>query len=238
MRFADCRTPSEVRARVSQWNDRPRGNLQLSDPPIGAGLGSPLVGVDGRVAGVWTGGTAAAPSTRAVNLLAQARRNVTAAQLLAVADVSRRENHAYGSVVIASDVTGATAKITPLESWHWNGLQSGGTAPFAFAGPMGRYKVEVTAPGDLRREQEITIRPGAEQRLMVALRAVAAATPGGPSTAQPKKSSKKLWWILAGIGGGGAVAALAGGGGGGGGTTPPPPTTTGSLTVHIPVNNP
>jgi hypothetical protein len=97
---------------------------------------------------------------------------------------------------------------------------------------MGRYRVEVTGPGNIRREQEITIRPGAQERLLVALRAVAVAPQTG---VQPKKSNKKIW-LLAGIGGVGAAAALALGGGGGGGTQQPPPSTSGSITVQVPVN--
>ena len=239
LRFSDCRTPSDVRVLVSQWTDRPRGDLKLSDSPSGAAAGTPLVDVQGRFAGVWAGGTEAVAALKTTPLLEQARRNIAQGQLVAMSDVSRKENHAYGSVVIASDVTGATARITPLESWQWESLQATGAAPFTFTGPMGRYRVEMTAPGDLRREQEIVIRPGTEQRLLVALRGVAVAAPGAPGTAQPKKSSKKLWWILAGIGGGGAVAALAGGGGGGGGgTPPPPPPSTGTITVRVPVSPP
>jgi hypothetical protein len=232
IRFPDCRTPADVRVRVAQWADRPRGTLQLSDAPTGAALGSPLVDVEGRLTAIWTAGTAAVPAPRALTLLDAARRNVAQAQLVAIGEVSRRENHAYGSVVITADMTGATARVTPLEPWHWEGLQAGGAAPFTFSGPMGRYRVEVTGPGNIRREQEITIRPGAQERLLVALRAVAVAPQTG---VQPKKSNKKIW-LLAGIGGVGAAAALALGGGGGGGTQQPPPSTSGSITVQVPVN--
>ena len=239
--FSDCRTPSDARVRVAQWNDRPRGALQLSDAPAGVTVGAPLVGVDGRLAGVWTGGTSAVPAPRVGTLLDIARRNVAQGQVLAVGEVSRKENHAYGTVLVASDMTGATAKVIPLETWQWDALQASGNTPFAFAGPMGRYRVEVTGPGDVRRQQEITIRPGAEERVFVALRSVATTVPGAPATGQPKKKSK-MPWILAGIGGVGAAAGLAlaggGGGGGSGGTPPPPPATTGSIRVRIPVTPP
>jgi hypothetical protein len=231
LRFADCRTPSDIRARVTQWTDRPRGPLQLSDQPTGAASGSPLVDVDGRLTGVWLGATGAVPAPKTVTLLNQARRNVTQNQLLALGDVSRRENHAYGSVIIASDLSGASARITPIEPWHWAALQSRGTTPFTFAGPMGRYRVDVTGPGDARREQEVTIRPGAQDRVVISLRSIAAMQ-GGPATVQPKKKSR-LPWILAGVGvvGVGAAAALGGGGGGGGGGAQP-----GSISIQVPVN--
>ncbi len=237
LRFADCRTPTETRARLDQWNDRPRGALVLSDAPAGAATGSLLVDVDGRLTGIWTGGTSGAAAPRAVTLLDQARRNVAANQLLALRDVSRRENHAYGSIAIASDVTTASVKLTPLETWHWAGLQAAGAAPFTFAGPMGRYRLEVTGAGDARREQEITLRPGVNERLVVNLRSVAVG-PGATAPAVGKK--RKKWpWILAAVGGGGAAAlALGGGGGGGGGPPPPPPVTTGSISVSVPVNPP
>jgi hypothetical protein len=229
--FTDCRTPTDVRVRVAEWTDRPRGALQLSDAPLGAAPGSPLVDVAGRVTGIWTGAESAVPSTRAAALLEAARRNIAQSQVLATRAISRRENHAYGSVLVAVDVAGAAARISPMEAWHWTALQSAGNTPFNFAGPMGRYRLEVTAPGNLRREQEFTIRPGENQRIMVALRSVAAA-PNTPATVIPKKRSK-MPWILGAVGGGGALAALAlmgggGGGGGGGGRT------TGDISISVP----
>jgi trypsin-like peptidase len=238
LRYADCRAPSEVLVRVSQWNDRPRGALQLSDAPAGATVGSLLVDVQGRLTGIWTGGTAAAPATRAVALLDQARRNVAQGQLIALTDVARRENHLYGSVIISTDVTGVTAKITPLEQWQWAALQTTGGVPFTFTGPMGRYRLEMTGPADARREQIFTVRPGAQERVIVSFRATVAAGQNVPATVA-KRGSKKPW-VIAGVGGGAALlAAVAlGGGGGGGGTPPPPPPTTGSIRVRVPVNPP
>ena len=175
IRYADCRAPTEALVRVSQWTDRPRGPLQLSDTPTGAVVGSPLVDVQGRLTGIWTGGATAAPATRAVTLLDQARRNVALGQVLALTDIARRENHLYGSVIISTDVAGATARITPMEQWHWAALQQSGGVPFTFSGPMGRYRVEMTGPADARREQVVTIRPGAQERVIVSFRAVVAA---------------------------------------------------------------
>jgi len=238
--FTDCRTAADSRVRVAQWIGRPAGTLQLTDPPAAGTAGAALVDVEGKIAGVWTGSTTAVPSLRIIPLLDAARRAVAQGQLTTIAEVSRKENHAYGTVVIASDMTGATARVTPLETWHWDGLQSSGNTPFAYAGPMGRYRVEVTGPGDVRRQQDVTIRPGAEERVFVALRSVATTVPGAPPASAPAKKKSKMPWILAGVGGAGLVGALAlgGGGGGGGGGNPPPPPTTGSITLHVPVTVP
>ena len=65
--------------------------------------------------------------------------------------------------------------------------------------------MEVTGPGNVRREQEVTIRPGAQERLMVALRSVAVAPQA--TGVQPQRKSNRKIWIIAGIGGLGAAAA-------------------------------
>src|SRR5438093_7260880 len=87
LNFADCRTPSDIRVRVSEWTDRPRGALRLSDAPTGASAGSPLVDVAGRLSGVWMAGTSAVAAPKATALLDLARRNVASGQLLALSDV-------------------------------------------------------------------------------------------------------------------------------------------------------
>jgi hypothetical protein len=234
IRFADCRTPSESRVRVTQWNERPRGALQLGEAPAGAAVGSPLVDVAGRLAGLWTGENTAIAGPALGTLLATARRNLTAGQMLSTNDVARRESHAYGSMAIAADVAAATVRVTPLETWQWSTLQANGAAPLTFIGPMGRYRVAVTAPGGAQREQDVTIRPGAHERHVIALRNAVA---GGGSAPTIAKKKSKLPWILGGVAAVGAGAALALGGGGGG-TPPPPPPTTGTITVTIPTNPP
>ena len=237
VRLADCRTPSESRVRVTQWNARPAGRLQLGDPPAGATSGSLLFDVEGRLSGVWSAGNSGVAAPQVAALLATARRNVATGQLSAVADVSRRENHLYGSVAVATDLSPATVRVSPLETWQWESLQASGAAPLTFIGPMGRYRLEVSGPGGARREQDVTIRPAAHERLVVALRNVAAATPSGPAPVARKRS--KLPWILGGVAAvGGAAAVAMGGGGGGGGTPTPPPPTTGTISVSVPVNPP
>jgi hypothetical protein len=237
LRLADCRTATEQRVRITQWTDRPRGALELSEPPQGAAPGSPLVDVRGLLAGVWSSGGSAVAAANITTLLNQARAAAAQGRLLAVGEVSRTENHLYGSIIVASDMTGATAKITPLETWQWAGLQTSGAAPFTFAGPLGRYKVEVTGSGGARREQEITIRAAAQQRVVISLPKATLATQSQTSAAIPTRKRSKLPWIIGavGLGGAGAVAALAGGGSKGNGPVPNP---NGSITVRVPVNPP
>lgn len=230
VRLGECRTPSDTRVRVARWTDRPTGALQLGDALTDAPTGTAIVDREGRLAAVWTGGASALPAPRLTPLLDEARRN--AAQSTPVVDISRRENHQYGSMAIAANATGATISVTPLETWQWTGLAASGPSPLTFVGPMGRYRLQVTAPGAAAHEQEITIRPGAQQRLVVAARAVAT----GPETAAPVvgKRRSKLPWILGGAGGVALIGALAMGGGGGGGGGGP--ATTGSISVQVPVN--
>lgn len=235
VRLADCRTPTETRVRVTEWSDRPRGALQLSAAPAGAVIGTPLFDVDGRLAGVWSGGTTGVAGPVAAALMDQARRNRASGQAMTPSELARRENHAFGSFVVASDVTGATVRVSPTETWHWSSLQAGGPTPLTFIGPMGRYRVEVSGAPGQRAERDVTIRAGAQERVMIPLRV--AATANAPATVSARKRSK-LPWILGGVAVAGAGAALAMGGGGGGGTPPPPPPTTGTITVTVPVNPP
>lgn len=228
-RLTECRTPSETRTRVNLWTDRPRGALQLSGAPLGAVVGSPLIDVNGRLSGVWGDESRAVPAPAIASLVTAARRAIAASQVQAVADVARRENHAYGSIAIGADLPGTSLRVSPLETWQWESLRAAGAAPLTFIGPMGRYRVEASAQGGATRQQEFTIRPGATERLVVTLRQVAAAP--GAGTAVVKKRSK-LPWILGGVGLAGAGAALALGGGGGG--EKPPPPCCGSINISIP----
>jgi hypothetical protein len=228
MGFTDCRTPVETRVRITEWSGRPLGSLTLSDPLTRAVPGSPLADVLGRIAGVWSREALAAPGPRAIELLAEARRNAAQRQLLSVADVARREQHAFGTVVIATDQAGASARVTPLEPWHWRGLEAGGPVPLTLTGPMGRYHVVVTA-GDLRREQDVTIRPGAQDQVVVTLAPIVAQVP--VPGVQPQRRGR-FPWLLAVLGAGGAAAAVVVLGGGGGGTVDPP--STGGILIRVP----
>ena len=235
VRLADCRTASDARTRVVQWTNRPGGTLQLADAQTNAPGGAALVDKDGRIAAVWTSGTAAVPAPRISALLDQARAN--AAQAAAVADISRRENHSYGSFIIASDLSGASISVAPVETWQWESLAASGPAPFTLVAPMGRYRVSATTPGGARKEEFITIRPGAVSRVVVSLRTVAAGAES--STPQVGRKKSKLPWILGGVGAVGVAAVALGGGGGGGpggnngGNNG---STKGTISIQIPVN--
>jgi hypothetical protein len=229
IRLADCRTPSDARVRLVEWTNRPTGALQLGDTPAEVPVGTALVDASGRLAGVWTGGASAVAAPSVVALLDQARRSV--AQTIAVQEVGRRENHLYGSVAIAANLTGATLGVSPVESWQWETLATSGPAPLTFVGPMGRYRVQASTPAGARSEQFVIIRPGAHERVVVSVRALAAGS-DVPSPVVTKRRSK-LPWILAGAGGVGLAAALALGGGGGGETP-----QKGSISISVPVNPP
>jgi len=191
-----------------------------------------MIDVAGKLAGLWSSGTGAVPAARLTPLLDAARRTLAQNQATTLADVARKENHIYGTAVIAADLP-ASVKVTPLETWQWSAVAANGPAPLTFAGPVGRYRVEVTGAADARREQEITIRPDAEQRVAIALRAP---QPNLAATQVPmqKKGKSKLPWVLlaVGVAGGGAAAAMGGGGGGGGSN--PPPSNPGSIHIRFP----
>ena len=231
VQLAQCRTLSDSRSAIDEWTQRPLGSLRLSDP-IPSVAGAPVVDYLGRLAGISSGATTAIPAPTAAALIDLARRNVAAAQLMTVAEVARRENHVFGAVAVTADVPNATVKVTPLERWHWAELATSGTAPFNFAGAVGRYRLETSAPGLPSRTQEITILPGQTARVAIPLRTVAAGGAGQPAAAAKKGGMPKWVWIVA-LGGVGAAAAAAGGGGGGGGGA-----STGSLNLSIPVNPP
>ena len=236
--LAQCRTPSDTRAAVDEWTQRPLGALRLSETVAQGVPGSPVVDYLGRLTGIWSGGTGAIAAPNAAALFDIARRNITAQQTLAVNEVARRENHIFGALAVSADVPGASVRLIGLERWHWTAITAGATgpAPFNFNGPIGRYRLETSAPGLTARTQDVVIRAGETIRIAVPLRTVAAAPLGGPPPATVKKGGVPKWVWFAVIGGGAAAAAALGGGGGGsgGGTAP----TTGSINISIPVNPP
>jgi S1-C subfamily serine protease len=234
LRYPDCRGAQVGRTQITRWRDRPAGLLELRDSLSGGEQGGPLIDRTGAVLGLGSTARTAVPADRIAPLLDQARRNAGAGQLLALGEVARRENHLYGSVAISSSVSGATARITPLEAWHWSELAWTGPLPHTFVGPMGRYQLEVTSQAqELVRRTQFTIRPAAADRLAVTPE-VLAQQPPAPGAAAPRKGGFPM--PLA-IGGGAAVVgglALLLLGGGGGGPPPPPPPTTGGITITFP----
>lgn len=230
--FANCTTPRDVQVAVSTVGV---SDIRLRDP-LEAGMGL-LVNASGAVVGYATSPTSGVNASRAHEVLEQARRNVSTAAVLTVGQVALRENHAFGTVTITSDVAGADVLITPIETWQWPGSGASGTLPYTFRGPMGRYRLQLRAAGQTRREMEITIRPALADRLSVTVQPVAQQPQ--PVAAQPPQVRKK------GGGGGVIVLAILGAGAAGAGVflltkkgeeTPPPNggTNVGNITVTVP----
>ncbi|MCC7000595.1 MAG: PEGA domain-containing protein [Gemmatimonadaceae bacterium] len=215
--LTQCRTPSDTRAVVEEWAQRPLGALRLSETIAQGVAGSPLVDYQGRLLGVFTHARAAQAAPAVTPLLEQARRNLAAQQTLTLGELARRENHAFGVVAVTADVLGATAKLTPRENWHLPTDGTTGPAPLTYSGPMGRYTLETSAPGVPAKTQDITIRPGETVRVQVMLRTAIAQTPNNtlPPAGTVKKGGVPKWVWIAVLGGGAAAAAALGGGGGG-----------------------
>lgn len=226
--LAQCRTLSDSRASIDEWTQRPLGALKLSQAVPQGVVGTPVVDYLGRLVGIWTAGTGAVPAPNASALFDIARRNIAGEQTLTLADVARRENHLHGALVVTADLPGATVRLTPLERWQWAELAASGAAPFNFTGPVGRYRLETSAPGIPARAQEVVLRAGETVRVPVILRQIAQG--GGQPAAAAKRGISKWVWIAV-IGGGAAAAAALGGGGGGGEPTGP---TTGTIVISVP----
>jgi hypothetical protein len=157
--------------------------------------------------------------------------------VLTVGQIALRENHAYGSVALSYGVAGADARITPLETWQWPQTAMSGALPLTFAGPMGRYHLQVRVAGQVQQERDFSVRPAMADRLAIAVEQVAQQPqPVAPPPQAKKKGGGGGGIVLAilGVGAAGAaVAVLAGKKGGGGGITPPP-GQTGSISVTVP----
>ncbi len=230
--FANCTTPRDREVKVTSAGVT---DLRLGDslePSIG-----PLLNASGAIVGYATGGTSAANASRVSQVLEQARRNVGTSAVLTVGQVALRENHAFGTVAITSDVAGADVLIAPLETWQWPGAGASGALPYTFRGPMGRYRLQLRVGGQTQREMEFTVRPALADRLSVMVQPVAQQPQ--PVAAQPPQVKKK------GGGGAGIVLGILGAGAAGvgvylltakkdttgnGGTT----TQTGNITITVP----
>jgi hypothetical protein len=221
--YPTCQAPADTRSRLGA---AVQPALELVDSLRDAERTGPLINSDGQLVGVVTGSRAAVPLSAVQTLLDAARRQVAAAQKLTVAQVALRENHAYGSVAITADATGVTARITPLETWQWPGLAWSGNLPRTFSGPMGRYRLEVTFPGQAARQLQFTIRAGVAERFPVTTQMA-----GGPGPQVPAARKRGFPWPIAlvGVGAAGAAVFLLAG---------KKPTTvdggTGGLTIQIP----
>lgn len=235
--FPDCVSSKDQRVAVAGAT---AGGVQLRDSVPGATHPGPLVDAQGVIVGLVTGPQSAVGAARIAQVLDQARRNVVAGNVQTVAQVALRENQAYGSVALSSDLTGAQARITPLETWQWPETATSGALPLTFVGPMGRYHLQLSAGGQVQRETEFTVRPAVADRLAVTVQAVAAEPqPAVPQPQAKKKGGGGAGIILAVVGigaAGAAVAVLASkkSSSSSGGGNPPPPTGAGSIQINVP----
>ena len=206
--FTNCQAAAVAKTRVTSWADRPNGPLQLGDTLPAVAQNAPLLDRAGSMIGLTAGARGAVPGLHALEILAQARRNVAGAQTISVAELGKRENHLFGSLLVRSTTTGASVRITPMEAWQWSELVRQAAAPVTFAGPAGRYRVELLVGGSVRLQDTVTIAAGAQSP--VSLEApVQVATPTGaqqPGIAR-RKGKSPLPFVLIG-GGGAAVAAI------------------------------
>ncbi|HXV85489.1 MAG TPA: serine protease, partial [Gemmatimonadales bacterium] len=167
-----CSTAADIRTRVAA---QPVGaRLDVADSLNPGDNAGPVIDGQGRLVAVHGQGRQAASYAAVQTLVAQARTAVAQRQTLTPAQLALRVNHAYGAVAIAADVTGATARITPIETWHWPETARSGSLPMTFTGPMGRYQLAVTFPGQTARTQEITLRAGQLDRLNIPVTPVVA----------------------------------------------------------------
>ena len=163
------------------------------------------------------------PAAVIESALEEARSSVGGGQLLTVGGVAARERHRFGALAISTDMSGAVARMTPLERWQWPEAARSDSLPLTFAGPMGRYRLELLAESRVHEQLEVLVSPGQREELFVPLLQVTTDSGGG------------FPWAIAALGvagAGGAVALLAGGGGGGDGDTDGP--TTGGISIRIP----
>ncbi|GBD33169.1 hypothetical protein HRbin33_02149 [bacterium HR33] len=237
-----CAAPEAARVSLSAGPAGQLGFAEVLPEGFDAGL---IVNAAGAVVGLATGAESAVGGERVAAVLDRARRAVRAANLLTVGQVALQENHAYGSVVLSSDLAGAEVRIEPLERWQWPELATSAVLPFTFAGPMGRYRIQLVSGGQVQRETEFTLRPSVADRLSLALQPVAQVEPPAQPTAPSEPQVRRgggggvgILLAVLGIGGAGAAALLLLGGGGedgvgggdGGGTT----TSPGGISVSVP----
>jgi len=238
--FGDCRTATSRRSTVSVAAARPDALGLGTRLPEGF-RGAVLADRNGNVLGFVVAPDSGAALTELAAALNTARQAVAAGGALQTpGDVSRRENHSYGTLTLRSAAAGAEIRVRGLEAWHWADLAREGPAPLTFTGPMGRYEVSLAVGGTVRRTANATIVPGARGQFtidpQVAQGVPERTQPGAAPGIQPARGKSKLPFILIGAGvvGGGAAALLLGGGGGGGGGGGN--GTTGAITVQVPVN--
>jgi hypothetical protein len=204
-------------------------------------IGSAIINANGDLIGVAAGGSTIIRVSAVSGVLAAAMGNAGAGNLLTPTEIATRENHIFGSLALQTQVFGASARVTPLETWQWTELQRQGRLPMTFSGAMGRYRVELLSGGQVQGTQEVDLRPGVTTTVsLAAADAVAAAVP------PPAQPTDEQIQTQAGGGispillfGGGAVALggilLLVAGGGGDDLPPPNGTQTGGIRIRIPI---
>ncbi len=158
-----------TQTRRTQIADAPSsGPLRLSQT-FGLGqLGAPVINQDGAIVGLASGGANAIRATDIASITNQARRNLTSGSLLTAIQVAQARQHVYGTVALRSNMINATARISPLEDWQWPELAQQNTLPFTFAGPQGRYQVDLVASGAVQSSTTVTMEGGVANQLLLA----------------------------------------------------------------------
>ncbi len=233
----NCQTTETTPARIADVPST--GTLRLNRV-LGFGqVGSPVIDQTGTIVGVASEGSRAIRATDVASFTTQAGRNLASGILLTPIQVARAERHAYGSIALRSNMTGAVARIAPLEDWHWPELARERSLPLTLSGPEGRYQVELIASGAVQSTTTVTMEAGvaADALLLPTLLAQ-------PQPAPAEEPPPGTEIAPQGGGGGGAIIAvllvLAGGGAAAAfllkPKEPPPPTpttTTGGVTIRV-----
>ena len=239
----NCQTTQTVRARIAAVPST--GALTLSRSTALGQLGAPVINRAGEIVGVASQGSDAVRASDVSSMATQARRNLATGSLLTAIQVAREERHLYGTVTLRSNMTNATARIRPLEDWHWPELAQQNSLPFTFSGPQGRYQVELVASGAVQSSTTVTMEAGVANQLL--LTATILAQQEAP-VEEPQPPGAQIS-PQGGGGGSGAIIAvvvlLAGGGAaaafllkpkenGGPGPGPGPGSGLGSIRITIP----
>ena len=238
-----CRTTQTMRARITAVPST--GALTLSRSTALGQLGAPVINRAGEIVGVASQGSDAVRASDVSSMATQARRNLATGSLLTAIQVAREERHLYGTVALRSNMTNATARIRPLEDWHWPELTQQNTLPFTFSGPQGRYQVELVASGAVQSSTTVSMEAGVANQLLLTP-AILAQQEAPVEEPQPPGAqispegggggSGAIIAVVLLLAGGGAAAAFllkpkGDGGGGGGGEE-----RFGSITITFPNN--
>jgi hypothetical protein len=233
-----CQQTVAAGARVTgSANGRTQVNRDVGQSQMGA----PVISRQGQLVGVVSEGNQVIRASRISSLISDARALVASGSLLTTAEVARRENHSYGAVALRSDVLAASARITPMEPWHWEDLETDQRLPYTLNGPIGRYRVQLVAGGEVLNTVTVEPQAGATTQTLltrpVTAEAAGPAQPGTPQLQTQGGGGFPVALVVLGVAaaGGGAAFLLMGGGDENGGGDPDPVPSTGSITIRIPI---